>query len=849
VGKSRLLRESLCGTSTVTAMASPVAAVPFGVVHDLLGHIDSHHDGAEGERAPAIRRYVAALRRLPVAAVLVEDLHWADADSLAVLVEFARTPDGPVLLASTRDEPSRSLAEALALLSSTPTVLVVALSGLSTGEVAVLVESLWGHRLPVRTAAELRRRTDGLPYWVEELARSATSPADLLARSLPGVASGALFGRVDAGGPGVRTVAELASVLGERVDVELLSRVTERPVSTLLPALRSLVDSRVLVESAGGGFAFRHALTREAVTGRVPDVERRDWHRRAYAVLAEQDAPDATLAWHAAGAGLRTEVLRTSVRGADTLLSAGSGAEALRLAELALRFQPEPAWPVHALAAQAAYATGYYDEAEPHVLAWRDGAAGAGATAEVASAECLRASLRWSAGDRPGQWAALDAALAAATGQDDEVLVHVVAARANALMRAERHQEAIAEADRALAVATRTGAGAARRSALVDKGTALCACGQRAEGLALLAEADAASESAGDVVTLARALNNALEPKLRDRPYAEQWALYDETWRRAVRLGLSTSLGKIVRHAVDLAEWTGQWERGWRAGMARLPEETDRVERVVLAAKVAVLALEADRLDEAAGLYELASAEAAVMDQYWALLYIALLDVALTASRSAPAATLRALGRYRRAVSPAEHQMRPWRACTAAQYALDGGVAAHAVRAFLRTTVPSAMPERCADEVELALAEAAGDHRRAVDAGVRLLSQPISAVRHADALTRLGRAYLALGQLAAAAGCADEACTLLAAWPSGPRTRAARALAAAVRTGAATAGSSLTSREREVRSLVAAGLSNKDIADRLGVSPRTVAVHVSRLLAKTGCGSRTELAVQVLRSP
>jgi DNA-binding CsgD family transcriptional regulator len=62
-------------------------------------------------------------------------------------------------------------------------------------------------------------------------------------------------------------------------------------------------------------------------------------------------------------------------------------------------------------------------------------------------------------------------------------------------------------------------------------------------------------------------------------------------------------------------------------------------------------------------------------------------------------------------------------------------------------------------------------------------------------------------------------------------------------------GPPLTNREREVRSLVAAGLSNKNIADRLGISPRNVAVHVSSLLTKTGCGSRTELAVQVLRTP
>ena len=55
--------------------------------------------------------------------------------------------------------------------------------------------------------------------------------------------------------------------------------------------------------------------------------------------------------------------------------------------------------------------------------------------------------------------------------------------------------------------------------------------------------------------------------------------------------------------------------------------------------------------------------------------------------------------------------------------------------------------------------------------------------------------------------------------------------------------SGLTGREREVLGCLAEGMSNKQIARALGISVRTVAVHVSNLLRKTGAASRTEAAL------
>ena len=52
-----------------------------------------------------------------------------------------------------------------------------------------------------------------------------------------------------------------------------------------------------------------------------------------------------------------------------------------------------------------------------------------------------------------------------------------------------------------------------------------------------------------------------------------------------------------------------------------------------------------------------------------------------------------------------------------------------------------------------------------------------------------------------------------------------------------------TAREQQVLDLIARGLTDKDIARTLGISPNTVRNHVAHLLRKSDCANRTQLAV------
>lgn len=111
-----------------------------------------------------------------------------------------------------------------------------------------------------------------------------------------------------------------------------------------------------------------------------------------------------------------------------------------------------------------------------------------------------------------------------------------------------------------------------------------------------------------------------------------------------------------------------------------------------------------------------------------------------------------------------------------------------------------------------------------------------------------GNPYALTELLAAHAGRGPEALLRPPPAPRPPAARPAASVQGAVpQRPADPVDAELTGREIEVLGCLVAGMSNKQAARALGISVRTVTVHVSNLLRKTGSASRTEAAIWAVR--
>ena len=273
-----------------------------------------------------------ALGPAPGCVLRLDDLHWADDDTLALVEHLVTAVAGsPVLLAcSARDDAPAVAARRLA---AAPGVVTVALARLDGGEVAALAAACRGGRpLPDDEARRLHARSDGLPFAVEELlaAPGATVPPTLTAL---------VAGRLDALDPTARTVLHAAAVLGPELDWRLLEPTTGVAGPLVLAALRAAAAQALLVPD-GPALRWPHALTRDAVLAGLLPPERAALAGRAARVLAARAGPDdepraAELFVEAgepdAAAGLllrvaRQDVARGALRSAEQHLAAAAAA-------------------------------------------------------------------------------------------------------------------------------------------------------------------------------------------------------------------------------------------------------------------------------------------------------------------------------------------------------------------------------------------------------------------------------------------------------------------------------------------------------------------------------------------
>jgi hypothetical protein len=276
----------------VPELADPTATASVGGLTDRFRLFD------------AVASLLAAAARREPLAILVDDLHRADADSLALLAFCARELEhARVLVVATRrdtGEPATAAQDALAR-----SVLEIPLAGLDAGELTVFFRALLGREPDARFVAAVRERTDGNPLFATELARLLALEGRLDAQDLAAVAASRLpvglrelLGRrLDRLSPPCRRALACAAVLGREWSRGLFEAVLD---AALLPQAGALLDeacrARITLPSDARAdvFRFHHALVREALLDDLALDDRARLHARAGHALLALHPADAT---------------------------------------------------------------------------------------------------------------------------------------------------------------------------------------------------------------------------------------------------------------------------------------------------------------------------------------------------------------------------------------------------------------------------------------------------------------------------------------------------------------------------------------------------------------------------
>lgn len=270
--------------------------------------------------AEAVLRVLRVLGRAHGCLLVLEDLHWADPDTLSI-VEFLSdnlASERVALLCTLRAEESSPGLTLAGALIARRAASAFELSPLPASDVSAMVRACLDlPRLPDEFDAIVQECSDGLPFLIEELLAGAAG-AGVVVRNdqgwtvergfepaIPRTFLATVVERLGALGPSAAAGLGAAAVLGRWFDWTLLPAMTDLTEQETLAALRRATTAQLLVcePHGAGSFRFRHALTRDAVLAQLLPGERAFLARRALAAI-EAAHPDLDGDWCDAAAQL-----------------------------------------------------------------------------------------------------------------------------------------------------------------------------------------------------------------------------------------------------------------------------------------------------------------------------------------------------------------------------------------------------------------------------------------------------------------------------------------------------------------------------------------------------------------
>lgn len=802
--------------------------------------------------------------------VAIDDLQWADLGTLAALRTLPPRLDTlPIAwLVAHRPAVSPDAARTLDRLAERGAVRLV-LGPLEPRAVAAVAADVLGAE-PGPDVLALAARAAGHPYFLVELMRAlrdeqrvrvAGGVAELLSAELPVRVRATMRERLDGLSPDARRTAAGAAALGRHFPYEQLAALLGTTAGATLGPVGELLDADLLAAAPDGRLGFRHDLLREAVREATDPEELRPLERRAVDVLLAQGSSPMEIA---------TRLARSAAPGdreaAATLLNA---ARSMVLTDPATGA---------GLARGALALLGPGDPLRPPLAG-------------------TAALLLHHAGRGDEARAFVDAAVDEELTPEQEAELHLRIAGTLAVLPTER----VAAGRRALAL---TGIGPLQRARhlsrllmnLATNGWADDAAAVAGEAVAAVADVDDAGSELGLMCALAIVDHNAgryvsgrgrfLVPRPPDDPENTQADLAAMIEGKLIALvetpaaGLATAEAGLRRSSARPEWWaTPTWAQERALHQVAAGSLTD-----------AAAALEAihetpdpppirNALDAAArmalGLIGLAQDDAERVARTEAAAEAMLASEVPVLRRHAAWLLARAAAArddLDGAIAALERLGEPLDAAVLPRFTNDPAdpprllrIAAAAGRPDLAASALALAERRAALNPGVAATAAVADHARGLAGGdPQLLRRAAAglaragrAPARAEVLEDLGAALLAAGDREGAVGAYGEALgafVRIAATADAARVRATlkglgvrRRIAAQPRPEAGWA--ALTDAERTVAGLVAGGMTNREAAERLVISPHTVGTHLRHVFRKLAISSRAQLAEVVAGAP
>ena len=285
----RMLHELHTGVGDEVFRAAVGGTATLATIGTLVPEIGSDApaglNGGASYVAEAIERLLEELSAHSHVILVLEDLHWADTTTLDLLKTLAPTLHGShvTLMATYRTDyvgRGHPLRAVIGELERSRTVSFVDVARLNLEGVSELAQELGGGTLTVDQIDTVLARSEGAPFFVEELTRLRDQP-------LPGTLRDVVLARYEQLSNLAKQAVCVVAVGGMHLDDETLQRAWRADPTELAHAVREAITDGI-VTSDGDGYTFRHALIREAVYDDLLPQERTTAHRAIAAVLQER---------------------------------------------------------------------------------------------------------------------------------------------------------------------------------------------------------------------------------------------------------------------------------------------------------------------------------------------------------------------------------------------------------------------------------------------------------------------------------------------------------------------------------------------------------------------------------